>query len=28
MKSYGGYTWVEDNQPEGAVIVLRFKRVK
>jgi len=28
MKSYGGYTWVEDNEPEGAVIVLRFKRVK
>jgi len=28
MKSYGGYTWVEDNEPEGAVIILRFKMVK
>jgi len=28
MKSYGGYTWVEDNEPKGAVIILRFKMVK
>ena len=28
MESYGGYAWVEDNEPKGAVIVLRFKMVK
>jgi len=28
MESYGGYAWVEDNEPKGAVIVLRFRRVK
>ncbi len=28
MESYGGYAWVEDNDPKGAVFVLRFRRVK
>lgn len=28
MESYGGYTWVEDNEPKGAVFVLRFRMVK
>ncbi|MEA1970544.1 MAG: HAMP domain-containing sensor histidine kinase, partial [Thermodesulfobacteriota bacterium] len=28
MESYGGYVYVEDNEPKGAVIVLRFRMVK
>ena len=28
MESYGGYAWVEDNKPKGAVIALRFRMVK
>ena len=28
MESYGGYAWAEDNEPKGAVIVLRFRMVK
>ncbi|MEA1970542.1 MAG: PAS domain S-box protein [Thermodesulfobacteriota bacterium] len=28
MESYGGYVYVEDNEPEGTVIVLRFRMVK
>ncbi|MBW2559030.1 MAG: hybrid sensor histidine kinase/response regulator [Deltaproteobacteria bacterium] len=28
MGNYGGYTWVEDNEPKGTVIALRFRMVK
>ncbi|RZB30779.1 MAG: hypothetical protein SRB1_03059 [Desulfobacteraceae bacterium Eth-SRB1] len=28
MENYGGYAYVEDNKPKGAVFVLRFRRVK
>jgi len=28
MESYGGYAWVEDNEPKGAVFALRFRMVK
>ena len=28
MESYGGYTWIEDNDPKGATFVLRFRMVK
>ncbi|MEA2014210.1 MAG: hybrid sensor histidine kinase/response regulator [Thermodesulfobacteriota bacterium] len=28
MENYGGYTWVEDNKPNGAVFVMRFRMVK
>jgi len=27
MESYGGYTWAENNEPKGTVIVLRFRMV-
>ena len=28
MESYGGYAYVKDNEPKGAVFVLRFRMVK
>jgi len=28
IESYGGYAYVEDNEPKGAVFVLRFRMVK
>jgi len=28
MESYGGYAYIEDNKPNGAVIALRFRMVK
>ncbi|MCD6486048.1 MAG: ATP-binding protein, partial [Syntrophobacterales bacterium] len=28
MENYGGYAYVEDNEPQGAVFVLRFRMVK
>ena len=28
MENYGGYAYVEDNEPKGAVFALRFKMVK
>ncbi len=28
MESYGGYAYVEDNEPKGAVFVLRFRMVE
>ncbi|NQU04343.1 MAG: PAS domain S-box protein [Syntrophaceae bacterium] len=28
MESYGGYAYVEDNEPKGTVIALRFRMVK
>ncbi|MBW2630494.1 MAG: PAS domain S-box protein [Deltaproteobacteria bacterium] len=28
MESYGGYAFVEDNEPKGAVFILRFRGVK
>jgi len=28
MENYGGYAWVEDNEPKGAVFALRFRMVK
>ncbi|RZB30781.1 MAG: hypothetical protein SRB1_03061 [Desulfobacteraceae bacterium Eth-SRB1] len=28
MENYGGYAYVEDNKPKGAVIALRFRMVK
>ena len=27
MESYGGYAYVEDNEPKGAVFVMRFRMV-
>ena len=27
MQSYGGYVYVEDNEPQGTVFILRFKRI-
>jgi len=27
MQSYGGYVYIEDNEPQGTVFILRFKRI-